>query len=308
MNSYDYKPLVSINILSFNRREELKNTLQKVYEQSYKNIEIIVVDNASTDGSPQMVKKEFPEVILIELDKNIGIAGWNKGFEIAKGEYVLVLDDDSYPNEKALETTLDLVHSREDIGIVSAKIINTKYNFCETQNYPKNPFSFVGCGALIDNIKLEEVGYFDPNIFIYLNELDLTARFIDKGYSVVYDERAIVFHNQSLKSRVSTANAFISDYRYKHFFWGMSYFILTKFSIQSVILYQTKWLLNRFIIALFKHKLILFFKCLLNLMKKTEVIIVNRRILNYQTQRFYRNGNVFPLVDRDYFPTFRKSK
>ena len=86
------QPLVTVNILSFNRKDELRNTLTKVYEQDYKNIEVIVVDNASSDGSPEMVKNEFPKVQLIQLEKNIGIAGWNEGFEIAKGEYVLVLD------------------------------------------------------------------------------------------------------------------------------------------------------------------------------------------------------------------------
>ncbi len=89
-------PLVTVNILSFNRREELRNTLTKVFEQDYKNIEIIVVDNASSDGSSEMVKNEFPDVQLIQLEENIGIAGWNEGFKAAKGVYVLVLDDDSY--------------------------------------------------------------------------------------------------------------------------------------------------------------------------------------------------------------------
>ncbi len=89
-------PLVTVNILSFNRKEELRITLTKVFEQDYKNIEVIVVDNSSSDGSQKMVREEFPSVNIIELNENIGIAGWNKGFEIAKGKYVLVLDDDSY--------------------------------------------------------------------------------------------------------------------------------------------------------------------------------------------------------------------
>ncbi|RJP62305.1 MAG: glycosyltransferase, partial [Ignavibacteriales bacterium] len=69
------RPLVTVNILSYNRKDELRNTLKKVYEQDYKNIEIIVVDNASSDGTHEMVKSEFPEVKLIQLEKNIGIAG-----------------------------------------------------------------------------------------------------------------------------------------------------------------------------------------------------------------------------------------
>jgi len=77
------QPLVTVNILSYNRKDELRNTLTKVYEQDYKNIEVIVVDNASNDGSSEMVIKEFPNAQLIQLEKNIGIAGWNEGFKVA---------------------------------------------------------------------------------------------------------------------------------------------------------------------------------------------------------------------------------
>ena len=69
------QPLVTINILSYNRKDELRHTLTKVFEQDYKNIEVIIVDNASNDGSSQMVEKEFFGVNLIKLNKNIGIAG-----------------------------------------------------------------------------------------------------------------------------------------------------------------------------------------------------------------------------------------
>ncbi|MEO8232502.1 MAG: glycosyltransferase, partial [Ignavibacteriota bacterium] len=60
-------PLVTVNILSFNRKDELRNTITKVYEQDYKNIEVIVVDNASSDDSAEMVRTEFPEVQLIQM-------------------------------------------------------------------------------------------------------------------------------------------------------------------------------------------------------------------------------------------------
>lgn len=301
-------PLVTVNILSFNRKDELKNTLQKVYEQSYKNIEVIVVDNASSDGSPQMVKKEFPAVILVELDNNIGIAGWNKGFEIAKGEYVLVLDDDSYPSNITIEKLMESIKSDRKCGIVAAKIINTRYNFCETEKYPPKPLTFVGCGALVESKKLSEVGYFDSNIFIYLNELDLSARFWDKGFSVIYCNEAVVYHIQSTQYRLSSINPFISDYRYTNSMWGMSYFLMTKFSIQYLILSQSKWLMNRLLIAIFHIKPQLFLKGAIDLIRKMKVILSNRKVLNYSTQKLYRYGNIFPLVDRDYFPNFTNSK
>ena len=88
-------PLVTINILSFNRKDELRNTLAKVYEQGYKNIEVIVVDNASNDGSPEMVTREFPDVqqrstISLLSSPNVPPIGEKSGHHIVHLEWQLV--------------------------------------------------------------------------------------------------------------------------------------------------------------------------------------------------------------------------
>ena len=149
-------PLVTVNILSFNRKDELRNTLTKVYEQDYKNIEVIVVDNASSDGSSEMVKSEFPEVQLIQMTKNIGIAGWNEGFKVAKGEYVLVLDDDAYPAKNAITLSLDEFESDDTLACITLNLIdvNTKDFYCGNW-LPKDKKNrmvwpvFIGCGFIV---------------------------------------------------------------------------------------------------------------------------------------------------------------
>ena len=122
----NYQPLVTVNILSFNRIDELRNTLTKVYEQDYKNIEVIVVDNASSDGSSEMVNNEFPSVQLIQMEKNIGIAGWNEGFKVAKGGYVLVLDDDAYPDKNSIILSLQEFQNDIEINFIKFYFINIK--------------------------------------------------------------------------------------------------------------------------------------------------------------------------------------
>ena len=112
------EPLVTVNILSFNRKDDLRLTLQKVFEQDYQNIEVVVVDNASTDGTLEMVKNEFSSIQLIQLQKNIGIAGWNEGFKIARGEFILVLDDDSYPDKNSIKELVQTAQSDKHIGVV----------------------------------------------------------------------------------------------------------------------------------------------------------------------------------------------
>ena len=90
---------MTIVFLVYNRCEELRTSLQKMLEESDYDrslVDVIVVDNASTDGSSEMVRREFPQVRLIRREENCGVAGWNDGFEVATGDLVLVLDDDCY--------------------------------------------------------------------------------------------------------------------------------------------------------------------------------------------------------------------
>jgi len=302
------EPLVTVNILSFNRKDELRNTLTKVYEQDYKNIEVIVVDNASSDGSSEMVNNEFPSVQLIQMEKNIGIAGWNEGFKVAKGEYVLVLDDDSYPDNNTLEKGIQLFNNNNEVGIISFNVYNLLYKFSETQLFDYNPYSFNGCGALIKREVLSKVGYYNELLFIYLNELDFTARSYNKGFKTIYINEILVYHNQSLKSRDNKfENPFTSEYRFKHYFLGMFVFLYQYFDLKYLWLYLLKWFLNRLIICLKYNYYYGLFISLFEIIK-TYPKLSRKNILSRQVQEFYKFGNIFPLIDRDHFPNFQKPK
>lgn len=194
-------PLVTVNILSFNRREDLRLTLRKVFEQDYENIEVIVVDNNSTDGTQNMVKEEFPNVTLIELTENIGIAGWNKGFEIAKGEYVLVLDDDSYPEEGVIREGVKNFISDEKLAVIAYNIYNLRIKQSQTKSYKYNSIEFVGCGAMMSSRIFFLLKGFDENIFIYAHELDYSIRVLKEGYKIIYLKNAIVHHMSMLTDR-----------------------------------------------------------------------------------------------------------
>src|SRR2546423_3826789 len=102
-------PEVSIIILSYNTKDFLRNCLQSVYIRLHElNYEVIVVDNASSDGSAQMVKKEFPKAHLIENKKNVGFAaGNNIGAKRAKGDYILLLNSDTELLHNGLPDVLD---------------------------------------------------------------------------------------------------------------------------------------------------------------------------------------------------------
>ncbi|ABZ83338.1 glycosyl transferase, family 2 [Heliomicrobium modesticaldum Ice1] len=111
--------LVSVVILNWNRRNDLKEGLTRLREQPYRPLEIIVVDNGSTDDSVAMVRAEFPEVRLIETGKNLGVEGYNAGFRQARGEYVLILDDDSFPAYDAITRMVSRFQADPRLGVVA---------------------------------------------------------------------------------------------------------------------------------------------------------------------------------------------
>ncbi|MBL1214840.1 MAG: glycosyltransferase family 2 protein [Ignavibacteriae bacterium] len=296
------EPLVTVNILSFNRKEELRITLTKVFEQDYKNIEVIVVDNASEDGTQRMVQSEFPAVKLIQLKKNIGIAGWNKGFEAAKGEYVLVLDDDSYPEK---ETICDGVKAfnegNKKLGIVAFKIYNNRYNFYETEGFTKKPRFFVGCGAMISKNVLNHVGFFNSQYFIYYHELDYSARCYDNDYDIILHSTAQVIHNQTLKSRgENNTNPFQSGYRYKYYFLSYSIFLIQNFNLNYTSIYLIKWWCNRLLVCIKMNYWVEFFQSSLLVLKEMKKIRGKKKILKPAIQKYYDYGNI-ELFDRNYF-------
>lgn len=194
-------PLVTVNILSFNRKDELRNTLTKVYEQDYKNIEVIVVDNASSDGSAEMVKNEFPSVQLIQMKKNIGIAGWNEGFKVAKGEYVLVLDDDAYPESKAVSRSLIEFDLDVSIACITLNLINTQTNEFYYNNWlpvEKNKRTywpvFVGCAFIVKIERLPKSFNFPKEYFVYQHELPMSAELYIYKKKIVFIPEIIGFH------------------------------------------------------------------------------------------------------------------
>ena len=88
-------PLVSIIILNFNGGKHLEECIESVYETKEPSFEIILIDNNSSDNSQNICKEQFPEIILIQNDKNIGMAARNIGIEKAQGQYIVFLDSDT---------------------------------------------------------------------------------------------------------------------------------------------------------------------------------------------------------------------
>lgn len=196
-------PLVTINILSFNRKEDLKNTLKKVYDQNYKNIEVIVVDNASTDGTAKMIESEFPLVKIISLKKNIGIEAWNEGFKFANGKYVLVLDDDAYPEKNAIELAVNKLENNEQAACIAFNIfdLNSKTYFWSSSWLPSQEIEndifwpvFVGCSVMFSKKKINLIELMPKNYFLYQHELPVSAEINIKGFKILFNKEILAYH------------------------------------------------------------------------------------------------------------------
>jgi GT2 family glycosyltransferase len=116
-------PLVSIVLVNYNGRDFLEPCLHSLLDQTYQPIEIILVDNGSTDGSVEFVQTRFPSVRIVESERNLGFAeGNNAGFAQANGEYVALLNNDTVVEENWLSTLVDRIRNG-DLALVCSQVI-----------------------------------------------------------------------------------------------------------------------------------------------------------------------------------------
>jgi GT2 family glycosyltransferase len=190
-------PTVTIVYLAYNRRDELRESLRRMlFESDYDSdlVDVIVVDNASSDATAEMVREEFPQVRLIVRDENVGVSGWNDGLAVAQGDYVLALDDDCYLPPGGLRRALVGAKER-DADLVSFKVVSsfdTEHVF--TEYYRTGLFTFWGCAVLMRRQVVEALGGYDPQIFIWANELEFLLRFFDRGFCHLHLPEVVAVH------------------------------------------------------------------------------------------------------------------
>jgi len=226
--------LLSIIIVNWNTRDLLRRCLRSVFEQT-KNIdfEVFVVDNASSDQSADMVRREFPRVLLIVSDINLGFGkGNNLALKYAKGEFILFLNPDTKVLDHALEKTISFTCSDKQIGIVGCKIVNTDlslqpscrkfptlmsqvlillklHNFfpqCKPlREYHMLDFDYAQIrevdqvmGAFLMTTKtiLNKVGAFDERYWILFEEVDLCKKIKLAGYKIIFYPDAQISHEK----------------------------------------------------------------------------------------------------------------
>ena len=232
---------LSVVILNWNVRDLLDRCLASIRSSRY-TIEIIVVDNASSDDSVSMVRSKYPHVTLIANTTNRGFTGGNnQGLAAAQGRYVLVLNPDTEMVDEALDTLLDYAEANSTVGAVGPLLLNPDRSiqpsrrrfpsvavaFFEStwlQGFaPRNllrrfyieevPANLVqevdwvtGACTLFRREVLDRVGGYDEaNFFMYSEELDLCKRIKLAGWRIVYNPEAQVIHYEGKSSEQAVA-------------------------------------------------------------------------------------------------------
>jgi len=217
---------VSVIVLNWNGREYLESCLPALLAQTYANLEIIVVDNGSTDGSRQLVRESFPGLRLIESPVNLGFAaGNNLGLRAARGSLVALLNNDAFPEPDWLQNLVTVMESSPRIGscasrmvldadpgrIDSAGIEIDLAGFAwdrlggrsveASESSPTEVFGACAGAALYRRVMLDDVGILDEGFFAYLEDVDLAWRGQWAGWQCMYAPGAVVRHVHSATAR-----------------------------------------------------------------------------------------------------------
>jgi teichuronic acid biosynthesis glycosyltransferase TuaH len=244
---------VSAVVVSFNTRDLLERCLLSLRAQAGVKLQTIVVDNASTDGSRELVRERFPEVELIELAHNMGFGPANNiAFERCDGEYVLLLNSDAFLADGALAELVATAARHPHAGAVGPRLLNPDGTLQRSawpfphagrimlealglhrplrrlgvlddlgtwEHDEERPVDFlIGACLLLRSSALSEVGGFDEAFWLYGEEADLQRRLAARGWQVVFTPRATAAH-------VGGASSARSQARLRSFYAGQRRFL-----------------------------------------------------------------------------------
>lgn len=272
-----YSPAVDISvvIVSWNAKRFLEECLDSLRDSTSRSMEIIVVDNASTDGSPEMVEATFPQVKLIKCSENLGFAKANNvGIRASTGRYVSLVNSDVKVIGACFDRLADYLDQHPDVGNVGPRILNRDMtlqsscrqfptlwnNFCESSGLSRifrksNLFSgehmfffphdricdvdvLVGCFWLVRKEAFERVGLLDEDFFIYAEDLDWCRRCWNAGWRVVFFPGSQAIHYRGGSSANDPARFAAEQQRALLQYWEKHHGSIGRLGIRVIIRFR----------------------------------------------------------------------
>lgn len=246
---FSFRPMVSAVIPTHKGQEVIERCLSSLYKSPYEPKEVIVVDNASRDGTQQKVAASFPQVKLIRSEKNLGFAGGsNLGLRHSSGDIILFLNDDAYIRDDLLEQVVNALKEEPRAAILGCKLLypdgktfqhaggilhpsgltrHRGYGEEDRGQYEEREEVEYVTGACMAVWRwvLEDFGLMDEGFYPgYYEEVDLCQRVIKAGLKVIYEPGAVAFHQESVTSKKSSFGFFLLYHKHR---WE---FVLKHFS------------------------------------------------------------------------------
>jgi GT2 family glycosyltransferase len=212
-------PLTSIVIPNWNGAHHLPTCLDSLRAQTYPGVETIVADNGSTDGSLELLARDYPEVRVLALSENLGFTGaCNAGMQTARGEFVVLLNNDTEADSHWIEEVVAAFERHPEAGLVASKMLlfdqrdtfHTAGDFYRVNGIPGNRgvwqkdegqydheetvFNACGGSAAYRKTMLDQIGLLDEDFFFSCEDLDLAWRAQLAGWECIYTPCAVVYH------------------------------------------------------------------------------------------------------------------
>lgn len=223
-------PLVSVVIVNYNRKNDLREALNSIYKQDYKNIEIIVVDNASSDYSVEMLNNEFSNVRTIRLEENTGMDGYSLACRNSKGEFIFQMDNDSLMPDSNIISSIVKIFQTEpnNLAVIATRVEEYREGIHSipelrkktNQNGPINTFGYHAGGVGFRKALMDKTTYYNRDIFLYGAELFVQMQVLAAGFKISYHPEILMLHKSSQVAR----SGFGVYYEVRNRYWFMRYF------------------------------------------------------------------------------------
>jgi len=288
-------PLISVVVVTWNRKEDILETVKSIYDQAYSNVEIVIVDNGSTDGTVEALRQAYPKVRLVELNRNIGIvSGRNNGIAATRGDIIFCLDSDASLGQDTLIRIVRKFQSESWLGVINCKIVNAYTReldsiagWAYTENDKADQdleflsYSFSEGGCAIRKKVLDQVGLFWELLFFGREGEELSLRVWEAGYKILYYPKAIVYHRASQRKRL------IGSEREYYSLRNCLYIYLVRYPWWLLIRFVPLRIGVSFVRGVRRGYLKQTLRALLDVIKQLISLLKQRRPISNETARYY---------------------
>jgi GT2 family glycosyltransferase len=211
-------PEISVIIILYNGISYILNCLESVKQDLECGAEIIIIDNASSDGGPELIARRFPDVQLVHNTRNLGFAAaCNQGATLARGQILVFLNQDTRVEKGCLANLIQPLHENRDLGLTTARQLDLSNPSCVNRcgnrihfsglsspgyspqmNQPTAVDSISGAAFALRKTLWDSLGGFDPGYFMYYEDTDLSWRAWLLGLATCLPPNAVVHHNTSV--------------------------------------------------------------------------------------------------------------